>query len=47
MTATMRVRVNGSLSQRTAIRMANSALVSRRAAAGAIGAWLHTQRMRR
>src|SRR5262249_62011232 len=43
----MRIRVNGSLSHSTAITMANSALVSRKAAAGAIGAWLHTQSIRR
>ena len=43
----MRVRVKGSLSQNTAIRTAKMALVSRSAAAGAIGAWLQTQRMSR
>jgi hypothetical protein len=43
----MRVRVKGSFSQTTAIRMANTALVSRKAAAGAIGAWPQTQRMSR
>ena len=43
----MRVRVKGSLSQATAIRMAKTALVSRNAADGAIWAWPHTQRISR
>lgn len=46
-TAAMRVGVKGSLSQVTAIRMAKTALVSRRAEAAAIGALLQTQRMSR
>ena len=37
-TAATRVRVKGSFSQKTAIRMAKIALVSRSAAAGAMGA---------
>ncbi|MBP6768039.1 MAG: hypothetical protein KA171_09670 [Reyranella sp.] len=46
-TAATRVRVKGSFSQKTAIRMAKIALVSRSAAAGAMGAWLQTQRISR
>ena len=46
-TAAMRVFVNGSFNQSTAITTAKTALVSRSAAAGAIGAWPHTQRIRR
>ena len=43
----MRVLVNGSFNQTTAIRIAKTELVSRSAAAGATGAWLQTQRIRR
>jgi hypothetical protein len=39
-TAASRVRVNGSFSQSTAIKIANTALVSRSAAPAAIGAWV-------
>lgn len=46
-TAAMRVRVKGSFNQKTAMSTAKIALVSRRAAAGAIGAWLQTHRMSR
>src|SRR4051794_33504944 len=46
-TATIRSRVKISLRNTTAIKIANTALVSRSAADGAIGAWPQTQRISR